>query len=213
MSLRPPLNVRVPRSCLCRPETGSRSRGRRRSQPVLGCSLDGLLLRRVRLDDRSGVELLAAGDLLRPWQREDVIASVPRQLEWEVLQTCRLAVLDVDFAQRVSAFPTIAAQLIARAINRSRHFAINMAIVQHPKVEDRLRMLLWHIADRWGTVGSDGVSVPVSLTQTVLAALVAAQRPTVSAALKSLERDRQVTRTDRGWLLHGSPPGELHLLS
>lgn len=175
--------------------------------------LDGLLLRRVRLGDRFGVELLGAGDLLRPWQREDAVASVPRQLGWQVLEPCRLAVLDVEFGRRISAFPQIPAQLIARAISRSRHFAVNMAIVQHPKVEARLHMLLWHLADRWGTVRPDGVTVPLRLTQTVLAGLVAAQRPTVSAALGALERDGRLTRTSSGWLLRGSPPGELQLVT
>jgi CRP-like cAMP-binding protein len=174
--------------------------------------LDGLLLRRVRLGDRVGVELLSTGDLLRPWQREDAVSSVPRHLGWQVLEPCRLAVLDVEFAQRTSAFPQIPAQLIARAISRSRHFAVNMAIVQQPKVETRLHMLLWHLADRWGTVGPDGVFLPVRLTQTVLAALVAAQRPTVSGALAALERDLRLSRTSRGWLLHGAPPGELALV-
>jgi CRP-like cAMP-binding protein len=70
-------------------------------------------------------------------------------------------------------------------------------------------MLLWHLADRWGTVGPGGVLLPVKLTQSVLAALVAAQRPTVSAALRTLAQDGRVTRTSRGWLLHGAPPGEL----
>ena len=174
--------------------------------------LDGLLLRRVRLGDRVGVELLSSGDLLRPWQREDAVSSVPRHLGWQVLEPCRLAVLDIDFAHRTSAFPQIPAALIARAISRSRHFAVNMAIVQQPRVEARLHMLLWHLADRWGTVGPDGVVLQVRLTQTVLAALVAAQRPTVSAALAALERDLRITRTNRGWLLHGAPPGDLQLV-
>lgn len=174
--------------------------------------LDGLLLRRVRLGDRVGVELLSSGDLLRPWQREDAVSSVPRHLGWQVLEPCRIAVLDIDFAQRTNAFPQIPAALIARAISRSRHFAVNMAIVQQPKVEARLHMLLWHLADRWGTVGPDGVLLPIRLTQTVLAALVAAQRPTVSAALRTLERDLRITRTNTGWLLHGAPPGEPHLV-
>jgi CRP-like cAMP-binding protein len=175
--------------------------------------LDGLLLRRVRLGDRAGVELLAGGDLLRPWQREDSVCSVPRELGWQVLEPCRLAVLDVDFARGVSAFPQIAGQLTGRALRRSRNFAVNMAIVQQPRVETRLHMLLWHLADRSGTVGPDGVSVPLRLTQTVLAALVAAQRPTVSAALRALEQDGKLTHTNSGWLLHGSPPGELHFAS
>jgi CRP/FNR family cyclic AMP-dependent transcriptional regulator len=89
---------------------------------------------------------------------------------------------------------------------------VNMAIVQQPKVEARLHMLLWHLADRWGTVTPDGVFLPVRLTQTILAALVAAQRPTVSAGLAALERDHRLARTSRGWLLHGAPPGEPQLV-
>ena len=169
--------------------------------------LDGLLLRRLELGDRSAAELLSSGDLLRPWQREDASASIPRRHAFVVLEASRVAVLDLDFAQRISRFPQIAGQLVGRAMRRSRHFAVNMAIVQQPKVEVRLHMLLWHLADRWGTVRPDGVFVPLRLTQTVLAQLVAARRPTVSAAIGMLEREGQLTRTGNGWLLHGSPPG------
>lgn len=171
--------------------------------------LDGLLLRRVRLGDRFGVELLSNGDLLRPWEGEDAVASIVREPQWTVLHAARLAVLDIEFARRISAFPEIAAQLAGRALRRSRWFAVNMAIVQQPKVETRLHMLLWHIADRWGTVRRSGVTIPVTLPHTVLAALVAAQRPTVTTALTALERDGVLTRTNTGWTLHGPPPGEL----
>jgi hypothetical protein len=84
-----------------------------------------------------------------------------------------------------------------------------MAIVQQPKIETRLHMLLWHIADQWGTVRRDGVTIPVILPHTVLAALVAARRPTVTTALIALERHGHLTRTDAGWTLHGKPPGHL----
>ncbi len=171
--------------------------------------LDGLLLRRVGLEGRYGAELLAAGDLLRPWQREDAIASSPRQLGWQVLRRTRIAWLDIGFARRMAAYPEIQARLVDRAMRRSRQLAVNMAIVHQPRVEARVQILLWHLADRWGTVRPDGVAIPVRLTHTILAELVAARRPTVSAALRSLERDGRVTRTSTGWLLHGAPPGEL----
>ncbi len=171
--------------------------------------LDGMLLRRVDLAERFGIELLASGDLLRPWQREDS-GSMPRQQGWQVLKPCRLAILDLEFAHRVSAYPQIAANLVGRAMRRSRWFAVNMAIVQQPKVETRLHMLLWHLADRWGTVSPDGVSMmPVRLTQETLAALVAAKRPTVTSALQALEHDGRLTRNGTTWMLHGPPPGEL----
>lgn len=174
--------------------------------------LDGLLLRHVGMDGRFGAELLARGDLLRPWQREDAGASVPRRLGWRVLRRCRIAVLDVDFAKRIAGYPEIHGQLIGRALRRSRYLAVNMAIVHQPKVETRLHMLLWHLADRWGTVRTDGVLVPVKLTHSILGELVAAQRPTVSAALSALQDNGQINRSPDGWLLHGSPPGELEAL-
>jgi CRP-like cAMP-binding protein len=84
-----------------------------------------------------------------------------------------------------------------------------MAIVHQKRVDTRLHMLLWHLADRWGTVRRDGVLVPLHLTHSILADLVAAQRPTVSAALGSLERAGLITRTHDGWRLAGSAPVEL----
>lgn len=174
--------------------------------------LDGLLLRRVGIRGRGGAELLASGDLLRPWQREDSVASVPRKSGWQVLETARIAVLDIDFARRIANHPEIHGQLVARALRRSRQLAVNMAIVHHPRVETRVGMLLWHLADRWGVVRQDGVLVPLSLTHTVIGDLVAAQRPTVSAALGALQRQGCIARVAAGWLLHGSPPGELEEL-
>ncbi len=171
--------------------------------------LEGLLVRRVRLGDRFGVELLSNGDLLRPWEGDDAVASVAREPQWTVLRAARVAVLDLEFARRISGFPEIAGQLAGRALRRSRWFAVNLAIVQQPKVETRLHMLLWHIADRWGTVRRGEVAIPVMLPHAVLAALVAARRPTVTTALVALERDGILARTSTGWTLYGSPPGEL----
>lgn len=171
--------------------------------------LDGLLLRRVGVDGRFAAELLSAGDLLRPWQREDAVTSMPRRSGWEVLQHCRIALLDVHLGRRLAPYPEVHARLIGRALRRSRQLAVNIAIVHQPRVETRLHMLLWHLADRWGTVRSDGVLVPVKLTHSILAELIAARRPTVSAAVGSLERSGAVSRARDGWLLYGSPPGEL----
>ncbi len=175
--------------------------------------LDGLLLRRVGLEGRYGAELLARGDLLRPWEHEDALATVPSERGWQVLRRTWLAQLDVEFVRRTAAYPEIHTQLIARALRRSRHLAVNMAIVHQPRVQTRVHMLLWHLADRWGIVRPDGVLMPERLTHAILGELVAARRPTVSAALGALSREGQVVRNGRGWLLRGSPPGELQDLA
>jgi CRP-like cAMP-binding protein len=171
--------------------------------------LDGLLLRRVGLEGRFGGELLGRGDLLRPWQIEDSGNSLPQTSGWRVLQRARVALLDLDFTRRIAAYPEIHGQLLARAIRRSRYLALSMAIMHHPKIETRLQLLLWHLADRWGRFHPDGIHLPIKLTHMVLSELVGARRPTVSAALGAIERDGRITRNGSGWVLHGSPPGAI----
>jgi CRP/FNR family transcriptional regulator, cyclic AMP receptor protein len=175
--------------------------------------LDGLMLRRVGLSGRYGAELVIHGDILRPWEREVAVASLPRSATWWVLERSRVAVLDIEFSKRIAPFPEIHGQLLGRALRRSRHLAVQMAIVHHPKVETRLKMLLWHLADRCGTVRADGIYVPIRLTHANLSELLAASRPTVSAAVAALQRDGWTSRLRRGWLLHGAPPGELRAIA
>jgi CRP/FNR family transcriptional regulator, cyclic AMP receptor protein len=171
--------------------------------------LEGLLVRRVGVDGRFGAELLGEGDLLRPWQGEDALPTLPRTTGWRVLEPTRMAVLDSQLAYRMARYPELTGRVVARALERSRNLAVNMAIVHHPRVDIRLHMLLWHLADRWGHVRTNGVILPLRLTHTVLADLVAARRPTVSTTLAELARRGLVEQVDDGWLLLGGPPGEL----
>ena len=62
-------------------------------------------------------------------------------------------------------------------------------------------MLFWHLADRWGRVGPDTISVPLPLTHDTLAKLVGAARPSVTTALGSLS-DRELLHRHSGvWRL------------
>lgn len=171
--------------------------------------LDGLLLRRVGVEGRFGAELLGQGDLLRPWQGEEWEWTIHRTTGWDVLAPTRLAVLDEAAAYRLAAYPQLTGRLVARALERSRHLSVSMAIVHHARVTERVNMMLWHLADRWGRVRSEGVLLSLGLTHTVLADLVAARRPTVSTALSELYRRDLVRPAPGGWLLLGGPPGEL----
>jgi hypothetical protein len=65
---------------------------------------------------------------------------------------------------------------------------VTLAIVHQARVDVRLHMLFWHLAARWGRVRADGVALPLRLTHSVLAELVAARRPTVTSALTDLAR-------------------------
>jgi CRP/FNR family transcriptional regulator, cyclic AMP receptor protein len=126
-----------------------------------------------------------------------------------VIETTRLAVLDEHFARRLVRYPELVGRLVGRAVMRCRHLAVNMAIVHQARVDVRLHMLFWHLAGRWGRVRSDGTLLPLRLTHSVLADLVAARRPTVTSALSDLSRRGVVSYVDDGWLLIGEPPGEL----
>jgi CRP/FNR family transcriptional regulator, cyclic AMP receptor protein len=171
--------------------------------------LDGLLVRRVGLDGRYGAELLGEGDLLRPWEGEDEPVTLPLRTGWRVLQHARVAVLDPVFMGHLADYPELGGCLVGRAVSRSRSAVVNMAIVHQARVDARLHMLFWHLAARWGRVGSDGVTVPLTLTHAVLAELAAARRPTVTSALTQLAKRGLVLPYDGGWLLTGEPPGEL----
>ena len=162
---------------------------------------------------RFGAELLGAGDLLRPWQTVGEVASIPFEPVWTAITDTKIAVLGEVFARRASPYPTVAAQLVGRALLRSRYLAINMAIVHQPRIEMRLHMLFWHLADRWGRTGPDGVALNLSLTHALLGDLVAARRPTVSTALAALATAGKVSRVSGGWQLHGGPPREFTELS
>jgi CRP-like cAMP-binding protein len=166
------------------------------------------LIRKTGVDGRFGAELLGEGDLLRPWQEETEPLTLRSSINWSVVEPVRFAVLDHSFARLVGRYPELADRLIARAVERSRHLAVNMAIVHHARVDVRLHMLFWHLAARWGRVRPGGITVPLRLTHTVLADLVAARRPTVTTALSELGKQGLVRAVDEGWLLAGDPPGE-----
>lgn len=171
--------------------------------------LDGLLLRRTEVGGRCSAELLGAGDLLRPWDHHGPDATIPSTIEWRAREKTRIALLTQPVVARLSRFPTLIGALLAKTLERSRRLAVMLAIVHHPRTEVRAHMLLWHLADRWGRVRSNGVHLPLSLSHGDLADLIAAQRPSVTGALASLRDQGLIARTEDGWLLCGDPPGEL----
>ena len=96
--------------------------------------------------------------------------------------------------------------LLRRGVHRAHSLALIHAIASAKRLETRLLLLLWHLADRWGRVRTDGVFLPVPLTHETIAHLVGARRPSVSTGLKALERDGHLARTEcGGWLLPAEP--------
>jgi CRP/FNR family cyclic AMP-dependent transcriptional regulator len=98
--------------------------------------------------------------------------------------------------------------VVTRAVRRAQSLAAHLTISSMTRVEDRLSLLFWHLADRWGRVTPDGVLLELPLTHELLAELVGAQRPTVTSALTQLSRRNALLRQSSGtWLLavHGGP--------
>ncbi len=168
--------------------------------------LDGAIARRLGTRRRSGAELIGVGDILRPWQGEGGDSSMPFEISWRIIEPVRMALLDSRFLMRVAPYPEIGAALVGRAVGRSRNVLTHMAIAHHPRVDERLLLLLWHMADRWGRVTPHGVSLSLRLTHELLADLIAVQRPSVTLSLQQLERQGRIARDSGKILLIGQPP-------
>ncbi len=173
--------------------------------------VDGLLAVDTRVADRTITELLGAGDLLQPPGRHDD-ELVDRETVWHALHPSRLALLDTDFAERVRYWPQILNALFRRAERRSDDLDVVRAISCQPRLEVRLVLLLWHMAVRWGKVEPAGLRLNLPLTHRLLGQLVAAERPSVSHALRRLSQAGIVTGTAGEWHLHGSVEEHLDLL-
>lgn len=171
--------------------------------------LDGLLARDTVVADTACAELVGAGDVLRPWERFGEQAPMPYEVEWTVIDPTRVALLDRRSSEQMCRWPPIVHAVVARTVARAHALAFSLAITCMTGVKIRLLMLFWHLADRWGTVRREGVSVPLALTHEMLGRLVGARRPSVSTALGELADDGLVERRGDGWLLHGDPPEEL----
>ena len=73
-----------------------------------------------------------------------------------------------------------------------------------------LHWLFWHLAERWGHVTPDGISVRLHMSHEVLDQLVGSQRASVTTGLRRIDQSGLIVRrADGTWLLRGSPPDEL----
>ncbi len=173
--------------------------------------LDGLIVFETCTGDRIAAELVGAGDLL---QAPHLITDdlLERTCHWRVLRPTRIAVLDGDFAVRIRAFPQLSRALLSRACGRAAELDVLRAISSQPRLEVRLVLLLWHLSARWGRVEPGGVRLSLPLTHRLLGQLVAAERPSISHALKRLAGAGLVTGPADDLRLHGSLGDQLKSL-
>jgi CRP/FNR family cyclic AMP-dependent transcriptional regulator len=164
--------------------------------------IKGLLVRSVTVGSRTACELFGPGDLLRPWDADGQYDPLVIGVAWRILQPTRLAVLDDRFCLRVSEWPAITAVLIKRVADRARALALGHAVSHLPQAHARLLIMFWLLADRWGRVGPEGITIPLPLTHETVAMLVGIRRPSATLALQRLARGGLLLRrrSDR-WLL------------
>ena len=168
--------------------------------------LTGLLARNVRLAGRTFTELLGVEDLFRPGDDLTDPKSLRANVVWAVMEPTRLAVLDHRFALRVAPWlPALTPVLIERTVRRARWLTLRMAINETRRIDDRLLLLLWHLADRWGHVQQDGICVPVRLTHGMFARMVSAHRSSVTTALNQLLEKGAISRGPQGFFILRDP--------
>jgi CRP/FNR family transcriptional regulator, cyclic AMP receptor protein len=161
---------------------------------------EGLIVRELGLADTLTADLLGASDLVAFGPASEPLLSTRER--WHVTGQATVAILDDRVLPALHAWPVLGSRLIARAARQAARAAEQRAISQLPRVELRIRALLWHLAERWGRIGPSGVVVPLELTHTALGQLVGARRSTVTLALGELTREGTVVRRNDGsWLL------------
>jgi CRP/FNR family transcriptional regulator, cyclic AMP receptor protein len=171
---------------------------------------DGLIVRELDLAGTRTADLLGPGDLVDLGPGTDPLLLTGER--WHVSGDATVAILDDRVLPALHAWPALSSRLIARAARQASRAAEQRAISQLPRVELRIRALLWHLAERWGRIGPQRVVVSLEVTHETLGHLVGARRPTVTLALGELSREGAVTRrADGAWILRpDSNPSDAH---
>jgi CRP/FNR family cyclic AMP-dependent transcriptional regulator len=176
-----------------------------RTHPFGLVVIEGVLQREILLAGRSTLQLLGRGDLVLAAQSPSEFLDV--RLAWQAATDTTVAVLDDRLQGPLALWPGLAVGLLERAGEQLTRLAIQRAIAQLPRVEDRLEATFWDLADRWGHVTPSGIHLPLQLTHDVLARLVGGRRPTISLALGALaEREIVIREPDGSWLIVAAEP-------
>ncbi len=165
--------------------------------------IGGALMRHASIGRVAFAELIGPGDVLRQRGGSSVA-------NWTALQPTCVALLERGVNAATARWPEVSAEILDRSVARACRLAMQVAVCHLRRVDQRLLLLLWMVADRWGRVRTDGVVIPLVLTHQTLATLVGSHRPTVTAALKKLELQGAIGRESQSvWILKGERPEEL----
>ena len=161
--------------------------------------LSGAVALEADLAGRTSTRLIGPHELVLTESGES--DSLPVSWTWTALSHAELAVLDERLLAIGRRWPPLLSAILHRAAQQTRQAALQQAISQLPRVEDRLLALFWALADRVGVMRSDGVWLPVPATHENLARMIGARRPTVSLGLSKLADHGWVRGEPNGWLI------------
>lgn len=172
--------------------------------------LKGMLVLRMELGGCSHLEVLGVGDVLNPWRlRTDT--TLQERVNLDVVQGGYVALLDHRFALQMTPWPEVFATLMRRQVMRTRRMMVQACILSHSRVDERLELMLWRLAEQFGRVTREGLLVRLPFTHLQLAEMIAARRSTVTLAVSRLVSEDRLRRPGRNqWLL---PHQELTRLS
>lgn len=166
--------------------------------------VDGMLLRQLLVGEQPSLRIFGPGELVATGATPSSMLLAPS--ECRAVEPTHLALLGNEFLAGARRWPNLVAGLQARMADGAERLAVQMAICQQPRVQDRIMAMLWLLAESWGRVTSAGTALPLSLTHETLGALVGARRPTVTLALRELGDRGALVHQDRSWLLLEPPP-------
>ncbi len=170
------------------------------ADPFAFVVVDGILQKHTTLLGRAAVELLGAGDVLLHGGADGDPSSAAASHHVAQVPTT-VAVLDDRYRLAAGRWPALDHVLHQRIAGQVRRASVHLAIMQLPRVEDRILALFADFAERWGRVTPDGIAVDLPLTHDLLGRLAGSQRPTVTVALRGLRAEGQLSRTPSGWLV------------
>lgn len=177
---------------------------RRPHHPFGAIVVSGLLARTVDVGGYPGLDVYGPGDVVAA--RDLHHTTLPCGESWTATVPSRIALLDDRFLLAARRWPRLVSAMFELLVEQRDRLMMQLVIAEQPRVEDRLLMLFWQLADRFGRVTREGITIQLALTHEALGRLIGARRPTVTLALRMLcERGALERRPDRSWLVKELP--------